>query len=686
MVLSTHKKVTSVLALGLTAALLFGSTFAWQSLNQEALNYVKGGANPGGRLHDDFNNVTDEISADVKTYNKDVYVENFTSAANDGVNIYARIRLEEFMAFGTNASHDSKETDAGITMILSKAIFKPNETGSPFRTYWTLSWDKGGSTVYMPTFNKNKDSLIADINGTSDQDFADYKSYRLGDIEAGYVIQDKDDNDDDELKDEAKVKDLIEKGPDSTYYASSEDHIRVSSQKIDHTAASTLTASACMSISDWLTATGNGANYTTTTEYNHCWVYDTDGWFYWTAPIAPGTATGLLLDQIQRTETPIDGDWYYELNVVAQFITADDLGSKEEKTGFYNDEKGAAPSDSALTLLKTIGVDVDGSGAAPLALLDAETDRTPVSDEYELRAALEQDGDVILMDDIALTSTVFIEDSAFVYLNGCDITAASDFSGQALFTVDGRNACLDFDGRGTVQAPADGCAVQVSGGGLLYIWDGTFVGGTDVFYAENGDVVIVDGTFYLRDDDAGQVLSWSSGSEIIIYGGEFYHFDPSNANGTSLLGDGYTVEVESYGGNTVYTVVVDAEDEWPELPVEQPEDVLPGDEPEADQPETGMEMTGPVESGPPEEGTDSAPAGDDSVSGETVETEGEPPADTASDAAPTPDSSVVESTGTGAVSGISGKAETVEPAAPDAGGAADGPQDSGEDTATPVEE
>lgn len=30
--------------------------------------------------------------------------------------------------------------------------------------YW--KWTLGGETVFMPTFNKNKDSLAADINGT----------------------------------------------------------------------------------------------------------------------------------------------------------------------------------------------------------------------------------------------------------------------------------------------------------------------------------------------------------------------------------------------------------------------------------------------------------------------------------------------------------------------------------------
>ena len=45
--------------------------------------------------------------------------------------------------------------------------------------------------------------------------------------------------------------------------------------------------------------------------------------------------TGILLDGIQRTEEIINKDWYYAINVVAQFITADDMG-QNNNTGFYD--------------------------------------------------------------------------------------------------------------------------------------------------------------------------------------------------------------------------------------------------------------------------------------------------------------------------------------------------------------
>lgn len=54
--------------------------------------------------------------------------------------------------------------------------------------YWAWDMD-GGQTVYMPTFNKNKDSLKSDVNGTydgtapndKDTHYDDYKTYTMGD-------------------------------------------------------------------------------------------------------------------------------------------------------------------------------------------------------------------------------------------------------------------------------------------------------------------------------------------------------------------------------------------------------------------------------------------------------------------------------------------------------------------------
>ena len=80
------KLATSVAAVATAAALLLGGTFAWQSVNQTALNEGADTINPGGRLHDDFDGT-----------NKDVFVENFTDPENGGQNIFARVRLEEYL-------------------------------------------------------------------------------------------------------------------------------------------------------------------------------------------------------------------------------------------------------------------------------------------------------------------------------------------------------------------------------------------------------------------------------------------------------------------------------------------------------------------------------------------------------------------------------------------------------------
>ncbi len=84
------------------------------------------------------------------------------------------------------------------------------------------------------------------------------------------------------------------------------------------------------------------------------WVWDEDGWAYWAQPIQPGEATGLLLDGIELKSTLSDS-WYYGINVVGQFVTADDVGQKDA-TGFYDTQAGRAPSKNAEALLAKIGV------------------------------------------------------------------------------------------------------------------------------------------------------------------------------------------------------------------------------------------------------------------------------------------------------------------------------------------
>ena len=341
--MTTKKKIAaSIGAVGMAAVIALGGTFAWQSISQQALNETMATVNPGGRLHDDFNG-----------RNKNVYVENFTKPDEDGTTIYARVRLDEYMEIGKGAG--STEGDrSGITVIgtgelddvstWTTRLPGENET---FGQYW--DWAMGGQGVYMPTFNMNKDSLKADVNGTYDatdgtNHYIDYVEYAVGDTKTGDEIYDADTNDIDE---EQPVEDV--------------NINTVPSQ--EHTAKQTGTA-VVITMQQWID------------EYNmepgEYWVWDTDGWAYWAQGIDAGETTGLLLDEIIHSNPPSDS-WYYGINVVGQFVTADDIGFLKN-TGFYDTEAGSLPTAAAEVLLETItGTDIPNTTVTVTAADGATT-------------------------------------------------------------------------------------------------------------------------------------------------------------------------------------------------------------------------------------------------------------------------------------------------------------------------
>ena len=321
-----NKKVGATVAtLGVASAVLLTGTYAWQSLNQEALNEASAVVNPGGRLHDDF-----DYNNDIKR----IYVENFGDR-----DIYARIKLTEYMEIGNEAGQNLTEADRNVELITTTANYNDKTTwpiyhylneGNETFEYW--NFDFGGEAVaYLPTFNMNKDSLKADINGTYGAGYSDYVSYddRVGEQIEGTEIKDNDTNT------------IEEENPTEE---------NVTETVANHTVATTK-ASCVISMEEW-----NALDEATqgTTE---CWVYDTDGWAYWSKPIAKGTATGTLINDIDVKN--VDDSWFYALNATAQFITADDLG-KTDGTGFYDVTKGSVPTDNALQLLNSIGVDTSG--------------------------------------------------------------------------------------------------------------------------------------------------------------------------------------------------------------------------------------------------------------------------------------------------------------------------------------
>ncbi len=377
------KVMATVMTAVVSAALLVGITFA-SEVSSDAVNAASVLSNPGGRLHDDFNG-----------RNKDIYVENFSQE-----DIFARIRLEEFFEIIVNhgTAQEKSYPIIGSKTLKDGAVKDPenNPAGQDlydyqyvlhqFNTadnkaedagicdghgisYWT--WTLGGQTTYMPTFNRNTDSTAADQNGAymygtggiSSRENGQYRHYvdysnPANATLSGFEIYDSDANDVDELAaDGVSMVDVFHEDANISRYVAS-GYISVVSKDsnghpLTHTAKKTLPARV-MSMGDWQTMVDAAGGYDQTLHGN-CWVYDTDGWVYWSAPIAGDTATGLLIDGIKLNRC-MDDSWYYAINVIAQFITADDPG-KLDGTGFYDPaDEYADPTPEAEELLEDIGV------------------------------------------------------------------------------------------------------------------------------------------------------------------------------------------------------------------------------------------------------------------------------------------------------------------------------------------
>ncbi len=323
----------AAIAVALIAAIALTGTLAWRSISQQMINEVMEVTNDGGRIHDDFNGVE----------NKDVYAENFTDKET-GAPIFVRIKLLEYMETGDEAGVNRTVLDEDGRPVLNPDrlakplvegmdindtstwhLHKPEETAEqdPFHKYWT--WKMGGETVYMPTFNKNKDSLSVEVNGTyvgpngtfDDVDpYEDYKTYTIGQDATAWAYYDADTNPDDEyLTDTRADKVPGGGGTEKTPSNPSGNYTKVEET---HTAQKTQKTVSVLTMAEWEAKGGPIGNY---------WVWDTDGWAYWAEPLMPQTATGLFLDKLSINEHTSEKT-YYAVDVVGEFATKGDWGTK----------------------------------------------------------------------------------------------------------------------------------------------------------------------------------------------------------------------------------------------------------------------------------------------------------------------------------------------------------------------
>ncbi len=457
------KQLKSAVAIVLSALLITTGTMAWQSISQEATNEVYGTVNPGGRLHSDFNGE-----------DTDIYVENFTDE-KEGVDIFVRVRIEQYMEFGEDAGnkHITGTRDAR-NLIQDTSIDDKTGWISYFGEYdsnkeqyigdyrdtrtdlcknywtWTLGGEENKEKKYMPTFNKNKDSLLADINGswegydwndpfetgdTTDK-YNDYVNWNKTDTAEGFEVWDNDRNNADELaaneNGEQIIKSIIARSDDSAYGSNTKvqtqdiidtnkltKNIRIktneSGEKIKHSTQTAEKTMKVITMAEWKKDGSKEGNY---------WVVDVDGWCYWATAIKPNTATGLLVDGIKLTGA-VDESWYYAINTTAQFITAGDSGKAENpQTGFWSDPNDC-PTEDAEKLLENIGVDL-----------------TAASDDYEAqqREALQSLADKFDAGEDVKDIAIEIDNESYIF-----DSLSEDKSTLTLKQVEDRDKKVQYD-------------------------------------------------------------------------------------------------------------------------------------------------------------------------------------------------------------------------------------------------
>ncbi|MBO5873464.1 MAG: hypothetical protein J6Q35_00350 [Rikenellaceae bacterium] len=199
-----------------------------------------------------------------------------------------------------------------------------------------------------------------------------------------------------------------------------------------------------------------------------------------------------------------------------------------------------------------------------------------VTNETELAMALanadQLGGTITLVNDITLTKSLKVSTNATLNLNGKTLKVDENAGGDVEFgdgiivkgiptkSSEFKPVTLTIEGNGTVQANTR--AVWARGGNSkIIIKNGKFIGAkeTELIYASgNGQIEIYDGEFEALGKAAAMggdeyaILNLRDGdratASIVVYGGKFKNFDPSNNTsegpGTDFLADGCTSTAE----------------------------------------------------------------------------------------------------------------------------------------------
>ena len=425
--------VATVVAMVAVVALLLTGTFTWRSISQMAWNQaVVLPGQAGGRLHDDFEFVGVNYGQNEwragGSANKDVYVENFFRSEDcddfdpdfdEGArDIFVRIRLYEFMELGEGARLHPGETDfdtrdaATVLAGADREDFttwrhRTPTTNDAITQFW--GWDMGGQKYFMPTFNRDVESREADVKGAA----RDPQAVNAGEL-VNQTRRDVTPVHANAFPVEAGEANFFEAGDTHTaqmkFWCEDTETHQMTTTTVTHTARQTLNAQV-VTMSYWMNELGG--------EPGEFWVWDADGWFYWAQPLAPGTATGLLLSAITLLQETTE-EMYYAIHIDAQMATA-----SEWDEAFAMDSR--TPSANAVSLLNRIS----GGNAAPPPPLAEIIQNLDIGETFVDSNNIEWrvlyiDGDYRLL----LTELAFIPTVSYNADNAFTVFSASDLAGH----------------------------------------------------------------------------------------------------------------------------------------------------------------------------------------------------------------------------------------------------------------
>lgn len=90
------------------------------------------------------------------------------------------------------------------------------------------------------------------------------------------------------------------------------------------------------------------------------WIYDTDGYAYWSQPLKSGEATGLLLHGVRTKESLKGKEYYYVINVILEVVDIDDIPMWTE--GAQPNEDGGTKHPEATEDGKEVIIIIVGGG------------------------------------------------------------------------------------------------------------------------------------------------------------------------------------------------------------------------------------------------------------------------------------------------------------------------------------